>query len=99
MEKLSPEMQKCIDMLNKHGKLIRYEGGFWAEENAKMKTMFNGNKDMGLYPIDNIGTNTIKALLSRNMIIAIDFQKGWHNIEFPVGVVLRDGKIPARDKK
>lgn len=65
---LSEEMKRCVDMVLAHGKLIRYKGGFWAEENAELSPLINGGRIECYYPKDYIGTNTIKALIKRGVL-------------------------------
>ncbi len=70
--KLSPEMQRLIDVLKEHGKLVRYDGGFWHIPNCKMRKANNGPKVyyVPIHPtIEYFGYGTIKALKKRSAVI------------------------------
>jgi len=87
---LSSEMKRCIDFIKNHGKIIRYDGGFWAEENAKLKPGYNGGKIEYYYPENHFGTNTIKSLLKRGVIITTGTKTSKYG-EYPVECSLACG--------
>lgn len=75
---LTPEMQRCLDIIKQHGCIVRYQGGFWQKPNDELKGLIpDGMAGRGpagdfKYPLNSIGTNTINALVSRELIIATD---------------------------
>lgn len=87
-KKLSPEMQRCLDIIKEHGCIVRYTGGFWQKPNDELKGEFHPglsgiNPDGGRYPLNAVGTNTINALEYRGLIIATDHRMGSRS-EFPI---------------
>jgi hypothetical protein len=56
---LTEEQKRALRICRAHGSIDRYDGGFWAAPNAEL---IKG------VPKDYIGTNTLKALLKRNII-------------------------------
>lgn len=87
---LSPEMKRCVDFIKEHGKIIRYDGGFWAEENAELKPGYNGGRIEYYYPENHFGTNTVKSLLKRGVIITIRTKTSKYG-EYPVECSLACG--------
>lgn len=66
---LSPEMKKAWAVAQKYGKLVRYRGGYWAQEGSPMKPRSFLEPDY-LVPQENFGTATVEALASRGLIEA-----------------------------
>lgn len=88
---LSKEMQKCIDIIRINGIIRRFEGGFWANENESLKPLLNGGVNIGSYPINHVGTNTIKSLYKRGIIKPIEFKKSkYTNSEFAIAYTLTE---------
>lgn len=83
--RLTPEMQKAMDIINEHGKLKRYRGGYWAQEGAKMK-LLNSLEDT-IIPKDSVGTPTVEALARRGLIEP----SYWRNL--PSGIFIVEYKI------
>jgi hypothetical protein len=72
--KITAEMQRALDILKEHGSIDRYPGGFWAQPNAEMA--HSAGCQPFDYPKGYVGTVTLKALLTRNLIEAIDEVQG-----------------------
>lgn len=70
--KLSLEMEKCLESIQNHGKLIRFKGGFWCNEDVEMQT-FQGHT----FPVSYYNWGTIKALLDRDLIEATVHKEGY----------------------
>lgn len=87
---LSPEMKRCVDFISEHGKIVRYDGGFWAEENAVLKPGYNGGRIEYYYPENHFGTNTIKSLIKRGVIITTVTKTSKYG-EYPVECSLACG--------
>ena len=75
MDKITPQQQKCIDLINEAGCIVRYKGGFWSipEEPGKYESL--GDKTKTYVPVRYVGTNTIKALLRKRIIYASIYKK------------------------
>lgn len=105
---LTPEMQRCLDIIKDHGCIVRYAGGFWQKPNDELKGEFSVgmsgiNPEGGKYPLNSIGTNTINALVSRELIIATDHRnsgRGEFAIKYEISwaSLLKDGKIDSKNK-
>lgn len=61
-------MQKALELIKEHDKIVRYRGGFWAQPNAPMK-LLNSLEDT-VIPKDSFGTQTVEALYKRGLIEA-----------------------------
>jgi hypothetical protein len=85
---LSHEMNDCLNFIEKHGEIIRYSGGFWAEVNAEMLPLHNGGKLTGYYPKKYFGTNTIEALVKRNLIFPTEYKNSKYG-KYPVKYKLK----------
>lgn len=73
---LSKKMQEAmLYAMDNGGKLCRYRGGFWAMENWRM----------GQPPW--FGTSTVKALVSRGLMLYTEWQEG-RNVRFPVAAIV-----------
>lgn len=82
LKKLSPEMEKAIALFKEHGKLVRYRGGYWAQEKAPMRVLDFMEPDL-LAPKDSFGTTTMEALHKRGLIQATEW-KAWERGAFVV---------------
>ena len=85
---LTSEQKRCIDVIKEHGCIIRYEGGLWQKPNDKLKGFIPKEiggqlKEDWHYPLEGIGTVTIKSLLTRNIIKASETKKTQYG-EYPV---------------
>lgn len=83
---LSREMQKAYDMIKEHGKLVRYNGGFWAKESSPMKPISFLEPET-LVPVTFVHTKTVEALYNRGLIV-ISY---WKNL--PSGMFVTEYKI------
>lgn len=62
MAKLSPTMQKAVDLAREHGNELRYYvGGYWSYE---------GWKDSRTEPW--VTTHTVNALLTRSLVVEVE---------------------------
>lgn len=74
-ETLSPEMVKALEIIQLGGGcIVRYPGGFWAKEGAKMK--FSGGAQPLNYPEEHVAAGTMKALLKRGYIVEAETRTG-----------------------
>jgi hypothetical protein len=74
-ETLSPEMVKALEIIMRGGgEIVRYPGGFWAKEGAKMK--HSGGRQPFNYPEEYVGAGTVKALLKRGYIVESETRTG-----------------------
>jgi hypothetical protein len=72
---LSAEMVKALEIIMAGGgSIVRYPGGFWAKEGAKMK--HSGGKPPLDYPEEYVTAGTIKALLKRGYIVEAETRTG-----------------------
>ncbi len=64
---ITESMKECLEMLNKHGELIRLKGGFWtyAACRTKLET-YRG--ELYSVPVKYFKWATINALLKNNLI-------------------------------
>ncbi|MDH4186357.1 MAG: hypothetical protein OEV08_05120 [Nitrospira sp.] len=70
---LSPEMQRCLDFVQRQGGSIhRHQGGYWAAQDWKFST--------GEY----FGTTTVEALVSRAVLVYSE----WKDNRFPIAATL-----------
>lgn len=76
--KLSKTQEFCLQLLDRQGEIIRYQGGFWSEPNAELDKGY----DNFSFPKDNVSTKTIKALENRGVIVATEWRKS-RNGEYP----------------
>lgn len=91
-EKLSPEMQKAFDLIEQYGKIVRYRGGFWAQEGAKMRPINFLEPDF-LVPEKYFHTSTVEAL-ARRELIEISY---WRNL--PSGMFITEYKIKLNEPR
>lgn len=89
--KLTPEQKRAMDFIEKYGAIVRYEGGFWAKPNDEKfgfipKEIGGRMKEDCYYPLDYVGTNTIKALLKKGVIKVSKEREGKYG-KFPVECV------------
>lgn len=73
--KLTQKMQSALKFANDHGgKIARYPGGFWMEEDFKSVA---GRR------VISFGTSTVEALVSRGLMVYSKWQEGKHRT-FPI---------------
>ena len=79
MKTLSSEMQRLCNVLQKHKKLIRYDGGFWHIEGCQLEPGYNGGRIEYYVPIHPelkyFAYKTIKALKRRELIKVTETDK------------------------
>lgn len=88
---LTPSQKEVLDSLKQHGKLLKYSGGFWSAPDVALKRLGGGPGGDLMIPAWSFGTNTIKAMLRKGIIIATE-QKTWEGKEYPVEVQLAPGQ-------
>lgn len=98
-KELTTEMQRCLDIIKEYGSIVRYSGGFWQKPNDELKGeltpgLSGRSPEGGRYPLNSIGTNTINALVTRELIIATDHRNGVRG-EFAVKYELKLEKSNA----
>lgn len=88
MATLSPLQQEVVDSLKQHGVLLRYDRGFWSAPNVEMRKL-NCGMPYGevLIPTWHFGTNTIKAMLRKGIVVVTKTKTGVR-VEYPVEVKL-----------
>lgn len=65
---LSKTMLDTISVMQKHSKLIRYDGGFWSWENIDLKPLYNGGTFMCMVPTWHCDVKTLRALDKRKIV-------------------------------
>lgn len=65
---LSEKMEGAVRVMKAHGKLIRYDGGFWSWDGVAIHHCRNG---AGAYdvPIWHCGVGTLRGLKKRGVVI------------------------------
>jgi hypothetical protein len=96
-KKITPEQQRALDIIQQHGSICRYEGGFWAKPNDEIAGVFkkelSGRLDCDFhYPENHVGTNTIKALLKKGLI-EVSEEKISRGVKFAVRCSPTKGEI------
>ncbi len=81
---LSPKMQKAYSRLLKHGRLIKYTGGFWSAPGVEIRHSHITNTPV---PAWHFGTQTIQGLIRRKLIKVVRERK-WEDKVYPVEVAL-----------
>ncbi len=72
VKELSEEMRRCLSEITEHGKIVRYTGGFWAQEGLPVNDL--GSPQMnGESHYFSFGT--IRALVER-LLIRVDREDG-----------------------
>lgn len=71
---LSAKMEEAVRIMKAHGKLVRYDGGFWSWVGVEIHHYRNG-ADTYDCPIWNCGVRTLRALAKRRIII-LDEERG-----------------------
>jgi len=80
MSPLSPEMQRCLEFVRRHGDQIsRHPGGFWSTQDF---TAYQG----GGGSARSFGTSTVEALVRRHYLAYDRWQDGRHS-KFPIRAV------------
>ncbi len=73
---LTPEMQRCITLVEKYGRIVRYVSGKWQRENAPLKRPGYKNEmefsakyclAKGI-PYNGVGMNTVKRLIELQLL-------------------------------
>ena len=64
---LSEKMEEAVRVMRVHGKLIRYDGGFWSWVNVEIHRHKNG-ADTYESPIWYCGVGTLRALVKRGVV-------------------------------
>lgn len=72
---LSDIMLKTIAIMQKHGKLIRYAGGFWSWEDIALKPLCNGGKFLCMVPEWHCDVKTLRALDKRGIVTLDETKK------------------------
>lgn len=69
-------MQKALDLVKQHGKIIRYRGGYWAQAGAPMVVLELDDLDKPSFtiPKDHFFTTTVEGLYNRGLIKASYWQ-------------------------
>ncbi len=71
--KLSATMVIAVgDIQDRGGELVCWKGGFWTYEGCSVKSTENGPTGSYRVPEFYIGTNTISALLKRNILVVTE---------------------------
>lgn len=65
---LSTKMEETVRIMKAHGKLIRYNSGFWSWSGVEMHISRNG-ADIYKHPIWYCGIGTLRALAKRGIVI------------------------------
>ena len=86
--KLSKEMNNCIDymLLVSDKRLIRYPGGFWADDGWKHDDVW-------------FNTSTIEALVKRGLIEYTTWKEGKRGGSFPIECKLTNNAIQNRGEQ
>ncbi len=85
---VSKIMCACMSALCTHGKLVRYDGGFWSMDGAQADYAF------GMFsprPVWYYEYGTIKALLKRGLVKTSKYGSG----EYSSGIFMKTGKYPV----
>lgn len=89
--KISSEMEKCLAAIVEHGKLVRFQGGFWTAEGVEWKKKWSNQlqsyTDENDYPVWYYRWGTIEALVKRGRVKITATKAGKYG-EFPVEVKL-----------
>ena len=80
--KITKEQHKALDLLDREGKIVRYDGGFWSFPGVELKSGYGGL----VCPVEHVGTNTIKALIKKEIIKPSRMGKSKHG-EYPIECV------------
>ena len=72
---LSKTMRDTIMIMQEHGELMRYEGGFWSWDNVETKPLYNGGKIIGTVPVWYCSVITLRALEKRGLVTLFEEQK------------------------
>lgn len=59
-------MNRCLAIVRETGCIVRYPGDFWQKPNIKSQGA----------PDDSVGTGTIQALVSRDLLIYTSYKNG-----------------------
>ena len=79
---LSPEMQRCLDFVRRHGdQIYRHPGAFWAQ------------KEWQPYTGEHFGTPTVEALVKRQYLAYDLWQAGRYG-KFPIKATLTEKGYP-----
>lgn len=74
-DNLSPTMTETLQLIQEHGKLIRYDGGFWSWKDAAQKPLYNGGKLLCMVPVWHCDVKTLRALEKRGLVVLDEKQK------------------------
>jgi hypothetical protein len=90
-DEISATMAIALAEVHEHGRLVRYQGGYWATDMAP--------RDHNGIPIDHFGTSTINGLIKRGRLVVTEWKKGSRPRygrldEFPIAVKLAESETP-----
>ena len=65
---LSAKMEEAVRIMKAHGKLIRYDSGFWSWVGVEIHYCRNGVNTYLRLPIWHCGIGTLRALVKRQIV-------------------------------
>lgn len=91
---ITEEMQKALDIIQEHGSIVRYKGGFWARPGAEMGRHRGGPASQHYdYPLGTwVRHGTLAALFKRGLVEVAD-QIAVYKGAFPIKYIAKVNSI------